>query len=83
MAVQLHYYGSVFDLDPKETDLFWIDFIDNELDRAKDAPRGLVTRIDLADGRGAYLRMRGDTPVAVVAPRDVLDGQADGLFSAS
>ncbi|MAP64647.1 MAG: hypothetical protein CMH34_13110 [Microbacterium sp.] len=79
MAVQLHYYGSVFDLDPNQTDLYWVEFIDSELKRAHEAPRGLITRIDLADGRGAYLPVRGDTPLAVVAPRDLLDAQLDGL----
>lgn len=73
MAVELHYAGRIYDLDPMEPDSFWVDFLDRERIRSDSEPNGLMTSIDLADGRSVSLRLVRGTPFAIVASRELFE----------
>ncbi|QOC24810.1 hypothetical protein IC744_16240 [Microbacterium hominis] len=72
MAVQVHYQGSVFDLDPTRSDAFWCSFIDETIATVNETGRPLPLGLNLADGRGAWLHLYPGTPIAVVAPAEIL-----------
>jgi len=73
MSVELHYDGAIFELDPAQSDEYWIDYIEKERTRARFVPEGMTTSIDLADGRRAHIWLRSTTPIALVAPREAFD----------
>lgn len=66
MAVQVHYQGSVFDLDTTRSDALWLAELEGYYDRA--ALNGPVfARLDLDDGRSVTLRIHSTTPIAVIS----------------
>src|SRR5690606_34788995 len=66
MAVQFHYYGSVFDLDPNESDSTWVGKINAAIaDVAEHSNGGVDLR--LADGRMARILLHSSDPIAIVA----------------
>lgn len=66
MAVQLHYYGSVFDLSTQYDDDHWTYKIQNHLTEARDYRDGAWLTVLLEDGRTAELLVPADGPVVVV-----------------
>lgn len=71
MTVQLHYYGSVFDLDPEVDDRFWTDFIEDAL---RDPGTGTMV-VTLAGGRQASIPIFPGVPLVVVEPQEELPGE--------
>lgn len=71
MTVQLHYYGSVFDLDPANPDDFWVRHIDEEIGAIEAGTRAPGFFVELADGRAASIPYHAGDRIVVVAPRGV------------
>ncbi|EYT56047.1 hypothetical protein H490_0104060 [Leucobacter sp. UCD-THU] len=72
MAVQLHYNGSVFDLDSNRGDAFWVKYIDDTVQAVNDGGVPLPLGINLNDGRGANLWLFPGTPIGIVAAPELL-----------
>jgi hypothetical protein len=71
MTVQLHYYGSVFDLDPEVDDRFWTDFIEEAL---RDTGTGTLV-VTLTDGLQASIPVFPGVPLVVVEPQEDFPGE--------
>lgn len=67
MSVQLHYYGSVFDLAEDREDDAWREAIAAYRRQAQEAGHPVHAWLPLADGRTASMLVAADTPLAVVA----------------
>ncbi len=65
MAVQLHLYGSRFDLDTDHPDAFWIEHVEAERARANDVGVTMLS-VDLDDGRVADIQLARHAPLVVV-----------------
>ena len=62
MTVQLHYYGSVFDLHPKTPDVFWVRYVHECI---ADIEAGV------AEANGIYVELDGDREAHIpYAPGD-------------
>ncbi|KQT75373.1 hypothetical protein [Microbacterium sp. Leaf436] len=77
MAVQLHYYGSVFDLDPANPDDFWVDYLHERMGAIDaddaDGVRGFV--VALVGDRQAHIPYEAGDRVVIVTPRTVSVGK--------
>ncbi len=71
MAVQLHYYGSVFDLDPGVDDRFWTDFIDDALN----GPGSGTLVVTLVGGLQVSIPIFPGVPLVVVEPQEDFPGE--------
>ncbi len=64
MTVQLHYYGSVFDLHPKSPDVFWVQYIHQCIGEIE---------AGVAEASGIYVELDGDREAHIpYAPGDRL-----------
>lgn len=79
MTVQLHYYGSVFDLDPRADDRHWSEFIQDMLDANHQAGRSGVLSVTLVGGAQANIPIFPGVPLVVVEPRE--DHPGESTFS--
>lgn len=71
MTVQLHYYGSVLDLDPEVDDRFWTDFIEEAL---RDVNTGTMV-VTLSGGRQASIPLFPGVALVVVEPQEDFPGE--------
>lgn len=69
MAVQLHYYGSVFDLDPDVPDEEWVKLHGEATDFQTDRERRIL-HVRLAGGRSAVIPLLPGAPLVIVCPQD-------------
>lgn len=66
MSVQLHYYGSVFDLDPNVHVGDFRKRLDKKLSDALDSEDGIWLRLELDGGGLVDLLLRAGSHVALV-----------------
>ncbi|MDE2100825.1 MAG: hypothetical protein KGL39_26500 [Patescibacteria group bacterium] len=66
MATRLHYYGSVFKLDPNIPDDDWYDFITKSLHLAVQDGRSGILVVSLKGGKEATIPIFPDAPVVLV-----------------
>lgn len=79
MAVQLHYYGSVFNLDSRADDFYWYDFVDDALRECNSKNRAGTMSVTLEDGIQAWLPVFPGVPLVICEPREEMPG--DSTFS--
>lgn len=76
MAVQLHYYGSVFDLDARADDRFWYEFLDEALRQSNSTGRSGTLSITLEGGIQAWIPVFPGVPLVICEPREEHPGQS-------
>lgn len=78
MAVQLHYYGSVFELDPANPDHFWVDYLHERMGAidADDADGVSGFLVTLVGDRQAHIPYAVGDRVVIVTPRTVAVGNS-------
>ncbi|MDR2294725.1 MAG: hypothetical protein LBE05_05925 [Microbacterium sp.] len=69
MTVQLHYYGSVFDLDPEIPDEEWVKLHDEATDIQMDRERRIL-HVRLAGGKSAVIPLLPGAPLVLVCPQE-------------
>jgi hypothetical protein len=69
MTVRLHYYGSVFELDDRVDDRFWLDFIEDARADGRGGQQGLLS-VTLTGGIQAQIPFASDGPLVVTSPRE-------------
>lgn len=76
MAVQLHYYGSVFDLDPRADDRYWYDIVDETLRLVHEHQRSGDLSVTLVGGIQARIPVFPGVALAFLEPREELPGES-------
>lgn len=76
MAVQLHYYGSVFTLDPRADDRYWFDFLDEALRECNTSGRRGTLSVTLENGMQAAVPVFPGVPLVICEPREDHPGES-------
>lgn len=76
MAVQMHYYGSVFDLDPRADDGYWFDVVDEALRLVHEHKRSGDLSVTLVGGVQARIPLFPNVALALLEPREELPGES-------
>lgn len=76
MSVQLHYYGSVFDLDSRADDRYWYDFVDDALRHCNATGRSGTMSVTLDGGIQAWIPVFPGVPLVICEPREDRPGES-------